>query len=66
MRPPARVQNRESIPEPVDPVPAQAVEDLMNMLLDADFFITSGGSLVSKLRAEVVERTVDEIDDYTA
>ena len=38
----------------------------MNMLLDADFFITSGGSLVSKLRAEVVERTVDEIDDYTA
>ncbi len=55
-----------SIPEPTDPVVAQDVEDCMDLLIDTDFFETTGGSLVSKIRAEVVERTVDEIEDYTA
>ncbi len=52
-----------SITDPVDEPGAQLVEDTMDLIVDNDIFSTTGGSLVAKVRAEVVERSVDTIYD---
>ncbi|WNF37381.1 DUF2922 domain-containing protein [Bacillaceae bacterium IKA-2] len=45
--------------EPVDPVQVAAV---MDQVIAEDAFVSSGGSLVSKYAARVVERNVADIE----
>ncbi len=52
-----------SIADPVAEPGEQLVEDTMDLIIDNDVFSTTGGSLVKKVRAEVVERSVDTIYD---
>ncbi len=55
-----------TIADPVDNPGAMLVEDTMDHIVNNDIFSTAGGSLVAKVRAEVVERTVDTIYDSEA
>lgn len=50
-----------SIPDPLEPVVVGDVEDAMDQILDADVIVSSGGGLVTKVRAVVVSRDVDEL-----
>ncbi len=50
-----------TITDPVESPDAQLVEDTMDHIVDNDIFLTSGGSLVAKVRAEVVERSVGTV-----
>lgn len=53
-----------NIPEPLDDLDPQAVEQAMDQILAADVVITSGGGLVSKVRAVVVSRDEDPIIEF--
>ncbi len=51
----------------VDPAPdltAQGIEDVMDSIIAKNVFVTSGGDLISKVRAEVVSRTVEILGEY--
>ena len=52
-----------NLPEPEENLDVSDIEDCMNHIVDKDIFATAGGALVEKIRAEVVERSVDEIYD---
>lgn len=61
------VEGRQTAISLFDPDPspdAQDVEDTMDHIVDNDIFLTSGGSITGKVRAEIVERSVDSV--YTA
>lgn len=51
-----------SLENPVEPVDPQAVGNVMDTIISENVFMTSGGDLVSKKSARIVERTVTEID----
>lgn len=50
-----------NVPDPVTPVDPVAVEAAMDQILDADVIITSGGGLVTKVRAVLVSRESEEV-----
>ncbi|MBM6619119.1 DUF2922 family protein [Bacillus suaedaesalsae] len=50
-----------SIDNPIEPVSPAAVDAAMDTILTANVFISSGGDLVSKKGARVVERNVADV-----
>lgn len=53
-----------SLPEPDPEITALEVEEVMDSILAKNLFTTTGGDLVSKVRAEVVSRTVEVLQDF--
>ncbi len=53
-----------SVWDPNPEVSAQVLEDTMDHIVNGDIFLSSGGDLVAKVKAELVERSVE--DKYTA
>lgn len=51
-----------SLDQPIEPVDQSAVSNAMDTIVSADVFNTSGGRIVAKKSARLVERTVDEIE----
>lgn len=51
-----------SLDNPIEPVNPEAVNAAMDNILQQDVFTSSGGNLVSKHAARVVERTVTEVE----
>ncbi len=50
-----------SVPEPVEPVNETTLADCMDKIVDSNIFDTTSGDITEKVRAEVVERTVDTV-----
>jgi len=53
-----------SVPDPDPELTALEVEEVMDSIITTNIFTTTGGDLVSKVRAEVVARTVDVIQEF--
>lgn len=53
-----------NIPEPLDELDPLAVEQAMDQIIAADVIVTSGGGLVSKVRAVLVSRDEDPILEF--
>lgn len=53
-----------SIPEPLEDLTAATVGAAMDEIIDADVLISSGGGLVSKVRAVLVSRQTEEIAEF--
>ncbi len=51
-----------SLDNPVEPADPTAVEAAMDDIIAQDAFFSSGGNLVSKKLARIVERNVEEIE----
>ncbi|HLR60848.1 MAG TPA: DUF2922 domain-containing protein [Lentibacillus sp.] len=51
-----------SLEKPVEPVDASAVSAAMDEIISQNAFTSSGGDLVSKKSARIVDRTVAEIE----
>jgi hypothetical protein len=51
-----------SIENPVEPVDPVKVNAVMDQIIAANVFITSGGEFIAKKGAYVVERNVDDIE----
>lgn len=52
---------RITLPSPVEPVDSAAVDEVMDLILAENIFLSSGGDWVEKVGARVVSRTVEEI-----
>ncbi|MCF6409228.1 DUF2922 domain-containing protein [Pseudalkalibacillus salsuginis] len=52
---------RISLDEPVEPVDTVALETAMDQILAENAFVSSGGDLVAKKGARIVERNVTDI-----
>jgi len=52
---------RYALDNPVEPVNAQAVNQAMDVILAQNALTSSGGDLVKKVAARIVERNVTEI-----
>jgi len=50
-----------SVPEPVEPVDEAILGACMDKIVDSNIFETTGGDITEKVRAEIVERTVDTV-----
>ena len=53
-----------SIPSPLDNLEAMAVEEAMDEIIDADVFISAGGSLAGKVRAVLVSRQTETVVEF--
>lgn len=53
-----------SIPDPAPDLTAMEVESVMDSVLAKNVFMTSGGELTSKVKAEIVSRTVDVVAEF--
>jgi hypothetical protein len=53
-----------SVNNPQDPLNSADVNASMDLIINADVFQTSGGSITEKVRAEVVSRQVDTILEF--
>lgn len=53
-----------SVADPKDNLEGAEVEAVMDSIINLDLFQTSGGSIVEKVRAEVVSRQVDTILEF--
>lgn len=51
-----------SLDNPIDPADVVAVEAAMDEIVTQNVFSTSGGNIVAKKGARIVERTVTEIE----
>ncbi|QGH36299.1 DUF2922 family protein [Gracilibacillus salitolerans] len=51
-----------SLDNPVEPVDPVAVSEAMDAILSENAFFSSGGDLVAKKSARIVERNVSEIE----
>jgi hypothetical protein len=51
-----------SLDNPVEPVDSEAVNTAMDEIINQDAFTSSGGDLVAKKGARLVERTVEDIE----
>lgn len=51
-----------SLDSPVEPVDAEAINAAMDTIITEDIFMTSGGNIVKKKGARIVERHVEDID----
>lgn len=54
-----------SIRDCIDNPSSEAVESLMDHIIDKDIFNTSGGSLVEKLEANVIKTETTLLEDFT-
>ncbi len=52
-----------SLADPEENLDAQVIEDCMDHIIDSNMLQTNNGDLVEKIRAEVVERSVDTVFD---
>ena len=50
-----------SLEKPIDPVDPEAVKEAMDEIITQNAFTSSGGDLIAKKSARVVDRTVEEI-----
>ena len=53
-----------SLDEPVEPVNPQLVNDVMDEIITQDAFSSSGGDLVAKKSARLVDRQVEDIEIF--
>ena len=53
-----------SVKDPLDQLDPEDVEEVMDLIISSDIFNTSGGSIVDKVRAEVVGRQVNIIAEF--
>ncbi len=53
-----------SIPDPDPEITELDVETVMDSVITSNAFSTTGGDIVSKVRAEVVSRDVDVIGEF--
>lgn len=53
-----------SVNNPKSPLNSAEVNDAMDLVVNADIFQTSGGSITEKVRAEVVSRGVETILEF--
>ncbi len=53
-----------SLIDPNSELTAEDVSDVMDSILSKNVFHTTGGDLVSKVRAEVVTRGVDVLEEF--
>jgi hypothetical protein len=51
-----------TLENPVEPVDPEIVNTVMDTIISENVFMTSGGDLVSKKGARIVERTVTDIN----
>jgi len=51
-----------SLNNPVEPVDTAAINAAMDEIITQNAFTSSGGDIVAKKSARIVERTVEEID----
>lgn len=51
-----------SLDKPVEPIDAQSVHETMDEIIAQNVFYSSGGDLVAKKSARIVENIVEEID----
>ncbi|MBP2257735.1 DUF2922 domain-containing protein [Virgibacillus alimentarius] len=51
-----------SLDKPVEPVDPEAVKSAMDEVIAQNAFTSSGGDLIAKHSARIVERNVEEID----
>lgn len=51
-----------SLDQPVEPVDTEAVNAAMDEIITQNAFTSSGGDIVAKKSARVVDRSVEEID----
>lgn len=51
-----------SLENPIEPVNSDDVKNVMDTVISENVFMSSGGNLVSKKGARIVERTVSEIE----
>ena len=50
-----------SLEKPIEPVDPEAVKEAMDEIITQNAFTSSGGDLIAKKSARVVDRTVEEI-----
>ena len=53
-----------SVTDPKPGLSVVEVEELMDSVIDKNVFLTAGGELVGKVRAQVVSRTVDVLGEF--
>jgi hypothetical protein len=53
-----------SVSNPLDPLNSAEVNAAMDLIINADVFQSSGGSITEKVRAEVVSREVETILEF--
>ncbi len=53
-----------SVSDPKEPLDSMEVGDVMDQIVNADIFDSSGGSITGKVRAEVVSREVNTILEF--
>jgi hypothetical protein len=53
-----------SVADPDPELTALEAEEVMDSIITKNVFQTSGGDIVSKVRAQVVSRTVDVLNEY--
>ena len=53
-----------SLREPVDPLNAADVDSVMDKVVTGNIFSTASGDIAAKLRAEVIETSVDTLLDF--
>ncbi len=51
-----------SLDHPVEPADTEAVNEAMDAIIEENVFFTSGGDIVKKKAARIVERNVTTID----
>lgn len=51
-----------SLDNPVDPADTEAIIAAMDEIIEQNVFSTSGGRVLKKKAARIVERTVDELE----
>lgn len=56
--------NTISVSDPDPELTSAEVEAVMDSIITKNVFVTSGGDLVAKVRAQVVTRTVDLVGEY--
>ena len=53
-----------SVNDPQDPLDSENVDSAMDLIINSDIFQTSGGSIIEKVKAEVVSRQVETILEF--
>jgi hypothetical protein len=53
-----------SVTDPAPDITALDVEAVMDSILTRNVFQTSGGDIESKVKAQIVSRTVDVLDEF--
>ena len=53
-----------SVADPDPEITAMEVEAVMDSIISRNIFNTSGGDIASKVKAQVVSRTVDVLGEY--